>query len=74
MVEYIKSELIGVVSPGHLNSFSYLFICTTLISTYYVLLLFTVPMYTMLPTSKYQNITYPVAVVSEPMLGQLQFP
>ena len=61
---HIKCELIGGGALRHLNTFSNLFIVAvhyTHININYVLL--TVPMYTMLPTTNHQNISYLVVIV-----------
>ena len=71
MADYITCELIGGVSPRHLNTFSNLFIvgCTlhTSINTHYVLL--TTPMCTMLAPTKDLNIPYLVAILDCTHIG-----
>ena len=74
MEDYIKCELSGR-SPSHLNTFPVLFIVAVLytnINTCYVLLLLlSVPMYTMLSTTKQseKNIAYLVANVGCTHIG-----
>ena len=78
MEDYIKCELIGGGSLRHLNTFSNLYIvavhCTHQ-SMLCIVVVLTVPMYTMLSTSKYQNIPYFAAIVGcTQIIGYLQFP
>ena len=69
MEDYIKCELIGGGSPRHLNTFSNLLIVAVHYTNQHMLCIgvilytYSVHMYTMLSTSKYQNISYHVAIV-----------
>ena len=72
MEDYIKCELIGGVSPGHLNSFSNLFI-VGLYATHrspYVMYCAMVD-YTVLSTTKYRNIIYLLVVLHSQTLYQI---